>query len=279
MTISRSEGTKPGGIRAGHRRAVEVLHRAGGPFSVRHAAELLGLDEASGRRLLAYLARRGWLTRVRRGLYTPVPLDANVSGQWSEDRWLAATVAFAPCYIGGWSALEHWGLTEQLFRTVMVFTTKRVRDRTQDLQGLSVRLKVVSPSKLFGTVPVWRGRTKVAVSDPSRTIIDALDDPSVGGGMHHVAGAVAEYFGSKEHRDDDLLIGYGDRLGNKTVFKRLGYLVESLRIPAPDLAAACKQRRSAGLSLLDPGIKAKGRIVRRWGLRVNVDVSDVETWS
>jgi predicted transcriptional regulator of viral defense system len=279
LTLSRLDRTEPGGVQSRHRRALELLHRAGGPFTIKAAAELLDLDEPRTRRLLAYLARRGWLARVRRGLYTPVPLDANVSGEWSEDPWIAATVAFAPCYIGGWSALEHWDLTEQLFRTVLVFTTQRVRHRAQDLQGASVRLKVIPPDKVFGTVLVWRNQTQVAVSDPSRTIIDALDDPSVGGGVRHIAGALAEYFGSEEHRNDALLVEYGDRVGNRSVFKRLGYLLESLEIPAPKLIAECRARRSAGLSALDPSIKSKGRIIKRWGVRVNVDLSDVETWS
>lgn len=277
--IFRSEGTQGGGLGSARRGAVEALHRAGGPFTIAEAAEILGLDVSATRRLLAYLARRGWLARARRGIYTPVPLDANVSGQWTEDTWLVATTAFAPCYIGGWSALEHWGLTEQLFRTVLVFTAQRVRHRSQELPGASVKLKVVSPEKLFGTVPVWRHQTKVEVSDPSRTIVDCLDDPSAGGGMRHVSSAVAEYFGSDEHRDDASLIAYGDQLGNRTVFKRLGYLVESLEIPAPDLLAQCRKRRSAGLSVFDPAIKSKGRVIKRWGLRVNVDITDVETWA
>jgi len=229
--------------------------------------------------LLAYLARRGWLARVRRGLYTPVPLDANVSGEWSEDPWVVATVAFAPGYVGGWSALEYWALTEQLFRTVFVFTAHQVRHRAQEIQGASIRLKVVGESNLFGTTQVWRGNTRVPVSDPSRTIIDCLDDPPVGGGVLHLAEAVAEYFGSEEHRDDALLLAYGDRVGNGAVFKRLGYLIEALGIDATRLLSECKSRRTAGLSFLDPGVDAKGRIVRRWGLRVNVNVSDVETWS
>ena len=278
MTIQRSQASRAGGIRAETRLSLEVLHRAGGPLTVERAATLLGTDTAHARRLLAYLARRGWLARVRRGMYTPVPLDANLSGQWSEDVWLAATITFAPCYIGGWSALEHWGLTEQLFRTVIVFTSKRVRHRDADFQGTSVRLKVVAPGKLFGIQKVWRRQGQVSVSDPSRTIVDALDEPAVAGGMRHVAGAVAEYFAS-DYRNDMLLVEYGDRLGNRAVFKRLGYLLELLNIAAPELLDACRERRSSGLAALDPSVKAKGHIVRRWGLRVNVDVADVEAWS
>ena len=79
-----------------------------------------------------------------------------------------------------------------------------------------------------------------------------------------------EYLQS-EHRDDALLIEYGDRLGNRTVFKRLGWLLELLDIDGP-LKDACLARRSAGLSKLDPTVSGAGRIVRRWGLRVNVDL-------
>ena len=243
------------------------------------AASLLEIDEVKARRLLAYFARRGWLARLRRGMYVAVPLDANVSGDWSEDPWVVAKAAFAPCYIGGWSALEHWGLTEQVFRTVFVFTTRRVRHRDHEVRGASIRLKVIRPQSLFGTVAVWRRQTNVEVSDPSRTIVDVLDDPSVGGGVHHVTAALAEYFGNDEYRADRVLIEYASRRGNGAVFKRLGYLVEALNIDAPELIVECKSRMTEGLSVLDPSIKLRGHIVRRWRLRVNVDISDVETWA
>jgi predicted transcriptional regulator of viral defense system len=271
-SLIRSYSTNSGGIRRGNRRALETLHRAGGPLTVAEAAELLGVDAVRARRLLGYLARRGWLTRVRRGLYTPVPLEAQVSGEWSEDAWVAAAAVFSPCYIGGWSAAEHWDLTEQLFRTLLVFTARRVRNRDDEIQGTPVRLKVIPEAKLFGARPVWRHRARVSVSDPSRTVVDMLNDPSVGGGMHHIAAVVTEYF-STEHRNDDLLIEYGDRLRNRSIFKRLGYVLEAEHIPAPKLAAACLSRRSTGISALDPTVDAKGRILRRWGLRINVDLS------
>jgi predicted transcriptional regulator of viral defense system len=41
-------------------------------------------------------------------------------------------------------------------------------------------------------------------------------------------------------------------------------------VDAPELVAACRDRRSAGVIALDPAVKARGRIVRRWGLRDNV---------
>ena len=115
------------------------------------------------------------------------------------------------------------------------------------------------------------------MSDPSRTIVDVLDDPGLGGGIRHVSAVLEENLRS-EHRDDALLVEYGARLGNRTAFKRLGWLLELLGIDDP-LRNACLARRSAGLGKLDPTVSGTGRIVRRWGLRVNVDLeSRGEDW-
>lgn len=267
---------QPSGISRHNRAYLEELHRqAGGAFSVGQAAEILGIDRARAARLLGYLARRGWLSRVRRGLYVAVPLDARQSGQWVADSWIVADHAFSPGYIGGWSACEYWDLTEQVFRAVLVVTAKRVRDRVVEMQGIPFHVTVRPLKALFGTVHVWRGQARVAVSDPSRTIVDVLDDPRLGGGIRTVADVLGEYMAS-EHRNDELLIEYGVRLGNRAVFKRLGYLVERMGIEADELLAACREQRSAGLVSLDPSVKTRGRIVRRWGLRVNVSLTEVD---
>lgn len=263
-------GVHQEGINRENRALLERLHRElPGAFGVSEATAALGLDEDRTRKLLAYLARRGWLSRVRRGLYVAVPLDARRPGEWIEDAWVVADRVFAPCYLGGWTACEHWDLTEQTFRTILVVTAKRVRDRDQVIQGTPFHITVRSDDKLFGTSPVWRDQVRVQVSDPTRTIVDVLDDPTLGGGMRTVADVLHEYFAS-EHRDDELLVQYADRLGNRAVFKRLGFLLEHIGVDAPALLASCLERRSSGLIALDPSVDTKGRIVRRWGLRVNV---------
>ena len=257
------------GISSHNRAHLEALHRLGGAFTIAQAAALLELDRARTARLLGYLARRGWLSRVRRGLYVAVPLDERQSGEWIEDPWIVADRVFNPCYVGGWSACEHWDLTEQVFRAVLVVTAKKVREREVEMQGIRFHLTVRSKDALFGTVGVWRGQTRIAISDPSRTIVDILDDPRLGGGIRTVVDVLREYMAS-EHRNDQLLIEYTERLGNRAVFKRLGYLIERLGIEADSLLAACRERRSAGVVALDPSVKTPGQIVRRWGLRDNV---------
>ena len=110
------------------------------------------------------------------------------------------------------------------------------------------------------------------MSDPSRTVVDMLDDPSFGGGIRHVAHALSEYFDS--HVDEEVLLSYVERRGNRSVYKRLGYLIEAQNIPSPELIHACRSRMSTGLVDLDPAVPATGRITKRWNLRVNVDLSN-----
>lgn len=233
---------------------------------------VLGLAPEPARRRLAYLAERGWLARVRRGLYVTVPLGAASPGEWRADPWHVAINVYAPGYIGGWSACEHWGMTEQLFRDVVVVTARKVRSRHQAVQGTRFRVKRLPVAKHFGLASVWRGDVRVLVSDPARTLVDVLDEPALGGGMRHVAEIVAAWF-ERADRDDEQLLEYIARLGNRSVYKRLGYLVEALGLDVPNIVSACCVRRSTGLSRLDPDVGAPGRIDKRWNLRVNVRIA------
>ena len=260
----------PGGLGSPNRRVLTRLHRNfQGPFGVGEAANALDVPHSRAKRLLAYLAARGWLARVRRGLYTTVPLEASDPAAWLADPWVVASKTFEPCYIGGWTALHHWELTEQLFRSVVVFTATSVRHKERCVQGTTFRLRQISQERTFGTKTVWRDKVPVKVSDPERTLVDVLDRPDVGGGIRHVADCVEEWFGGERPRPERV-VEYAERLGNRTVFKRLGYILERRGIDGDaKLIAACAERLSAGLSSLDPSSSSKGRVLKRWGLRVN----------
>lgn len=258
------------GISEKNRRLLTILHReASGPFTPQDAANWLFLDTKRVNRFLAYLVDKGWLARIRRGLYVTVPLDAVDPAHWQEDPWVVAFRVFSPCYIGGWSACEHWNLTEQIFRDTIVISSRRVRHRRILIRTFPFRVKVVNSGKIFGTQVVWRGRTRVLVSDPARTMVDILDDPSIGGGIRHVAEILSAYFAT-DSRDDSQLIQYTHRVGNRAVFKRLGYLLETLGLKASTLVETCRKEMSTGISLLDPTSPPKGQVLRRWNLRVNV---------
>lgn len=263
-----------GGISQRNRELLELLHReAEAPFTVEEATRTLKLERRRTRRLLAHLAERGWLVRIRRGLYAPVPLEASIPSEWRVDPWTVAAGVFSPCYIGGWSACEHWGLTDQIFRVVVVLTTQTVRDRHPVIQNIRFWLKTVSQERLFGLRSVWRGTDRLYVSDPSRTIVDMLDSPSLVGGIRHGAEILSVYF--EEFLEEDLLLEYLDHFGNRTAYKRLGHLMEHLHLESERLRRACRQGISSGYSLLDPSAPGRGPHLKRWNLRLNVTLEGV----
>ena len=263
------EGGPFAGVTGRRRKQLMMLHRAfHRPFDASQAASALDLDVKRTRRLLAALADNGWLARVRRGWYIGVPIDASEPGEWREDPWVVAATLFTPGYIGGWSAVEHWGLSDQLFSVIYVVAGRKVSPVRQTVQGTDFLIRTVPEHSLFGTRRVWRRSVPVNVSDPHRTVIDTLDLPASAGGVLHASEVLEAYFES-EHADRAKLLWYGDRLGRGTVFKRLGYLTEQMGLADVNFLEACRVRITKGVSPLDPGGPAKGRIVSRWNIRVN----------
>ena len=249
----------------GRQRLTTLIGGAGDVIGVDDAVRLLHLDRAAAAKLLARWNAQGWLRRVGRGTYVPASLDTLDSPHVLDDPWVLVPSLFEPGYVGGRTAAEYWDLTEQMFNDIVVITSQAVRQKSHRRHGVTFTVKHVAPEKIFGTKTLWRGRSKVLVSDLERTIVDLLDDPAMGGGIQHAADCLAEYL-KRADRNDVRLIEYGDRLGNGAVFKRLGYLVETIE-RAGGLADQCRARLTSGYAKLDPALDCP-RFVSRWRIRI-----------
>lgn len=247
-------------------RLASILRGTRGTVSVAEAASILGVSATDAAKMLSRWNRKGWLSRVKRGLYVPVPLEASSTDVALEDPWQIAARLYAPCYIGGWSAAEHWDLTEQVFRTTVVMTRTAPRDRKPVIKGSPFLLCSVPESRLFGLKTVWRDRVKVMVSDPARTLVDMLAEPRLGGGIRSVEDMLVNYL-RLEETDLPLLLDYAARLGNGAVYKRLGFLLEHYAPAARAILDECARRLTQGNARLDPKLPAE-RLVSRWRLWV-----------
>ena len=258
---------KISGIGKGDRKKLSAIFReTKGTISVQDAANILKTTSTDAAKMLSRWASKSWLSRVRRGLYVRMPLESYTTDIPLEDSWIIADRLFSPCYIGGWSAAEYWDLTEQIFRTVVVITTQKPRNRSPIIKGTEFMLRTVSEKALFGIKPVWRGQVKVSVSDPSRTIIDLLTAPKLGGGIRPTKDIFSNYVKSEEKKID-LLIEYAKRLGNGAVFKRLGFLLERLAPDQTQSIQICRDNLTKGLAKLDPSLNSE-KLVTRWRLWV-----------
>ena len=246
------------------KRLSEVLRHSNGCVSVSLVADILNVSREQARLYLSLWAKKGWLRRVRRGLYFPVDITAIAADESLIDPWVIASQIFSPCYIGGWSAAQHWDFTEQIFESTVVLTSRRLNQKEQSVGGLSFLIKKVSSDKMFGLKSVWKDQVKVQVSDPHRTIIDILDDPSLGGGIRSAIDFFQKYLSSNDC-NLDTLIQYAGKIGNKAIFKRLGFILSKIKPQEISLISYCLQHLSQGNSQLDPTSKGK-RLIKKWKL-------------
>jgi len=236
------------------------------------AAKVLGLGPRETTVRLYSLVRRGWIQRIRRGVFLVLPLEANTAARPTvDDPWVLASQLFVPSYIGGWSAVEHWGLTEQIFRSTFVVTSARVRKSDLRLDGTEFHVVRVQPRRVESVTPIWRGRERVRVSSPERTIADGLATPAWLGGIRAVTDALSELRRSERWNPERLLTEL-DLLGIGSAFKRLGFILETLDLADKKFLRTLSERRTTGLAKLDPDISSRGHLNKRWGVWVNATI-------
>jgi len=164
------------------------------------------------------LATKKWVLSLKRGLYAMVPLDVGVKGS---DAFVVASMLAEPYYIGFWSALNYHGLTDQIPRTTFIATIEaRHPVHVLDAEYYFVKL---ARNKFFGWQDVTIENHKVRISDTEKTVADCLDHPEHCGGIEQVARAI--YF-SHEEINVSRVVEYAHRMGNRTILKRLGYVLE-----------------------------------------------------
>jgi predicted transcriptional regulator of viral defense system len=238
----------------------------GDTFLVSDASSLFGLSNTDVAKKLSRWEKLGWVKRIRRGLYSTVPLDSGSPDEPLENMWAVVPDLFSPGYVGGWSAAEYWDFTEQIFTDICVLTEKKVFPQKQEVLGISFFIFHM-PSKLdFGLETVWIKNKRVDVSDPNKTILDMLYKPRIGGGIQHAIDCFKSYI--KGGTFDPLkLVAYTKKMNNGVIFKRLGYLSEKILGMDHDLTQICLKEITKGPSYIDPSDKS-GKFLRRWNLYV-----------
>ena len=83
------------------------------------------------------------------------------------------------------------------------------------------------------------------MSDPSRTVLDLMDAPILGGGLRPSVDVLQSYLRS-EMKDLKLLVSYAERRGSGAAVKRLGFLLERFAPAEREAIEACRNRITKG---------------------------------
>jgi len=248
-------------------RLAALIRATDGTIRVADAVAVLDLDRTHAAKLLAGWHKQGAIRRVARGIYVPVSPSALGQTQVLEDPWVLVPDLYEPGYIGGWSALEYWELTEQLFRSVCVLTSKRTVYGDASHQGVGFFIKYLPQKHLFGTKTIWRGHVKLQISDPYKTVLDIVDDPRLGAGLQHTVDCLSEFRKLYDKQCDlEQLLAYAIQIDNGALFKKLGFLAEQLKFDTPFINE-CASRLTTGYTYLDKNA-SDNKLVTKWRLWV-----------
>ena len=261
--------TSQAGLSPGERLLIDELVRQG-KFVIRSG----DLGVKNPKLTLSRLARKGWLQRLRAGIYRVVPLGSDSGDPVPEDPKAIAMAVFAPCYVGGWTAAEHWGLTEQIFNVIVVLTASKQRRSDNQVAGVAIKTKYMPEQHFFGTTKIWSEGQVILLSDIHRTLVDILLDPTIGGGGRALVDMARSYTEKKE-ADPDILWKYAEQLDHGAVFKRLGFLAERIMHLPDEYITKVRKNCKSGIILLDPRGPKTGPILTDWGLRINIPHQDI----
>jgi predicted transcriptional regulator of viral defense system len=166
-----------------------------------------------------------------------------------------------PYSIAYWSALNFYGLTEQIPHTVFIQTITRKFNFNPEVFGVQYKIVKIKEPKYFGIIKEWIEETQINITDKEKTIIDCLDLPQYAGGIIEVAKAL-----KNNTFDNKKLSSYALHIGNSGVIRRLGYLCEflNIKIKFPKLD-------TRNYLLLDPTMPEKGPKSAKWRLIINLD--------
>jgi len=240
-------------------------------ISVDDIETTLEVSPNTAREIASRLTEKGWLDRLFPGTYLIIPLSAGEDAVYTTHEYLIAAHVAEPMYIGYYSALSHYGLTEQVPQTVYVVTPTRAQSR--EIHGVPYRVTTVTERKFFGFEPTSIEGTTVQVSDIEKTLVDCADHPEFCGGLRELATAMRT--ADERGCDWDTVGEYLERLDNGAATKRIVYLADQLGIDLPareELVASF----TSGYSLLDPTRPDTGSTDSTYRLRINVEPAMLE---
>jgi len=244
-------------------------------FTFKDAVRAYGSSGQSLRELLSTLVKRGWLQRVEKGKYLILPFEAGREREWTEHEFIIASYLIQPYYIGFRSALNYYGYTEQVSRTVFIASTRRKLKSSLEISGVTYRFVSISERKLFGAKQISIDGYQVNISEPEKTIVDCLDQLRYCGGISEVAKAL--WYG-RDELDLVKMAEYSRRNGNRAASQRLGYLIEMLGLKTEKAVDILLQSISKRYAALDTLSEPKGKYIDRWKVIVNVPDDELSQW-
>ena len=224
------------------------------------------------------LREKGLVTRLRSGLYNMVPFEMGYESDYLGNPYIVAREIVnlkekrksSPYYISHASAMDFHQMVTQ--PQLVIYTSTTMRIKPHMIMGTEFHFVTCKSSHMFGMKKYWIDNTnQVYVSDLERTIIDGLKMPQYCGGITEVAKG---FWMKRNELDIVKMVNYAEKLNIGVIYRRLGFLLETYEINAPNEIDMLQRKISKTYQLLDPTLPNEGKYNSKWRLRMNASTEE-----
>jgi len=188
--------------------------------------------------LLYRLKEKKIIYRIERGKYT-----------CHDDVLLFASYVCVPSYISLWTAIRYYNLTEQLPKTIFVIVPKS----RKSLKFLDISIEFIKTKYFFGFKKDRYRDFDIFIAEPEKAVIDSLLSKKI------PLDEIEKVIKTKQ-LDTKKLLNYATKTKNKSLIKRLGFILEENNIKCEGL----KGFVDANYVLLDLMLNKTGKKNEKW---------------
>ena len=242
--------------------------------SIRDFQDVLGIARQTEKDLLSNLNKKGVILRLTTGYYLiPDKISPSSNAIIDGMEILVYLMQYynARYMISGPTAIYYYGYTTQIPNRIYVYNDKIYGDK--QIGGSSFVFMKTSAKRLKAVkiLKSYDG-TKIPYASKARLLIDCIYDWN----RYNTIPKVFKWIKDEIEKDSGIaekLVSSAIRYGNKSVQRRLGYLLEKLDVNVKFVDRLQKKiADSKSLIPLIPNIDFKGSVNKKWGLIINDQV-------
>ena len=232
-------------------------------------------SESALKELLSDMVRRGLLMRIKKGLYYIIPYEKEPESFMPDWHLLAQPLTKGTeHYIGYYSALQIHNLITQPSLKEQIVVGRQMRPSILKIKDVDFQFIYHNEKHFFGLKKTWIDSfNRVLCSDLEKTFVDCLFKPDYAGGIVEIARAI---YISRDKIKYDKLLDYAERFDSQAVIKRLGFVLETLKIKT-EIIGRLQNQITKSYVLLDTELPKSGKMISRWSIQQNLETETIKS--
>ena len=222
--------------------------------------------------LLHKLERKGWLERIRAGVYQFVPAAYGYPEKIPPaNAFVVGAALIDPYYFSYCTSNSYYGFTTQMPFTLFIATTKK--KAKVEWQSVTFKFVTLSKHKFFGYRIERVLDTDVYIAEPEKSLVDSFDKPHYAGGIEQLVRIIWRGF---RKIDQEKLVDYTIRMKSHALVQRLGFIIDFLtregliKSMSSDLRKLLLDSVGKAPIYLDPRRPRRGSFSKEWRVICNV---------